>query len=75
MLRLVRMIPKAELCRLRLQPGEKLSCAFDCEDQVPVILLFREEVRSIQPVCEAVPEDIVGVRPAQAGDVSRFYLN
>ena len=74
MLHLVRMVPKAELRRLRLQPGEKLSCAFDCEDQVPVVFLFREVPCEI-PVSEAVPEDIVGVRPAFAGDVPRFHLN
>ena len=73
MLRLVRMIPKAELRRLRLQPGERLCSAFDCEDQVPVVALYREE--KIHRASEAVPEDIVGVRPAFAGDVSRFYLN
>ncbi len=73
MLRLIRMVPKAELRRLRLQPGEKLACAFDCEDQVPVVFLFREEPNT--PVSEAVPETVVGVRPAEAGDGSRFYLN
>ena len=74
MLRLVRLIPKAELRRLRLQPGERLCSAFDCEDQVPVVALFREETHT--PVSEAVPEDAVGVRPAfDAGGATRFYLN
>ena len=73
MLRLVRLIPKAELRRLRLQPGDRLCSAFDCEDQVPVVALFREETNT--PVSEAVPETVVGVRPAEAGDGSRFYLN
>ena len=48
MLHFVRHVPKTELRFLRLQPGERLSAAFDCEDQVPVVALYREETNSIK---------------------------
>ena len=73
MLTLIRYVPKAELHALRLKNGEKLGSLFDCEDQVPVVALYRETPNI--PVSEAVPEGIVGVCPAQAGDAPRFYLN
>lgn len=63
----VRFIPKSKFNGLSLLPGERIVAAhFDCYDAdyaTPLVAIVKDT-----PVSEAVPEGVVGVLPAQAGD-------
>ena len=74
MLRFIKFVPRAELGLLRLLSGDKLCCQFDCEDQVPVIALFREEQKNIQNQKEESHGQIVLSEGVTEHHVSRFLI-